>query len=200
MLVALVSAAYALVSDAVSFVVSAWCLHRMDVRTLGPRPCRPPRTSLRREIAEAVRVVAGDRYLRYFVVQGGIANFAITGYGTPLVLYAVRDPGLGAAAVGTVLSLGNAGGLVGATVATRATRRWGEARAVVLLQVFAGLAGWLGAKVGVHATVAAMAGLFAVTSLAVLVGPYGRGPHLPPQPMATLSSGSRATARNTTVT
>ena len=125
-LVAVASAAYALVIDAVSFVVSAWCLHRMDPRTLGPPPELPPRTSLRREIAEGVRVVAGDRYLRYFVVQGGIGNFALTGYGALLVLYAVRDLGLGAGAVGTVLSLGSAGGLVGAAVATRATRRWGR--------------------------------------------------------------------------
>ncbi len=268
-LVAVASAAYALVIDAVSFLVSAWCLHRMDPRTLGPPPELPPRTALRREIAEGVRVVAGDRYLRYFVVQGGIANFALTGYGALLVLYAVRDLGLDAGAVGTVLSLGSAGGLVGAAVATRATRRWGEARAMTLLQVLGGppallvavarpgwsvvlvpvgmalvglgvvganvirgafrmryvpgrllgrttsagslvaygtmplaalLAGWLGEQVGVRATIGAMALLFTVTSLAVLVGPYGRGRQLPTQPMATWSSGSTATARNTTVT
>ena len=137
-LVALVSAAYALVLDAVSFLVSAWCLHRMDRASLGPRPEPPPRTSLRREIAEGVRVVARDRYLRFFVVQGGIGNFALTGYGTLLVLYAVRDLDLEPGAVGLVLSLGSAGGLVGATVATRATRRWGEARAMVVLQVLGG--------------------------------------------------------------
>ena len=268
-LVAVVSAGYALVVDAVSFLVSAWCLHRMDPDTLGPRGELPPRTALRREIAEGVRVVARDRYLRYFVVQGGIGNFALTGYGALLVLYAVRDLGLAPGAVGTVLSLGSAGGLVGAAVATRATRRWGEARAMVFLQVLGGppallvavaqpgwsvvlvpvgmalvglgvvganvirgafrmryvpgrllgrttsagslvafgtmplaalLAGWLGAQLGVRETILAMAGLFAVTSLAVLVGPYGRGRELPAQPMATCSSGSTATARKTTVT
>ena len=268
-LVAVASAGYALVVDAVSFVVSAWCLHRMDREALGPRADLPPRTSLRREIAEGVRVVAHDRYLRYFVVQGGLGNFALTGYGTLLVLYAVRDLGLDPGAVGTVLGLGSAGGLVGAAVATRATRRWGEARAMVFLQVLGGppallvavaqpgwsvvlvpvgmalvglgvvganvirgafrmryvpgqllgrttsagslvaygtmplaalLAGWLGAQLGVRETIAAMACLFAVTSLAVVVGPYGRGRELPSQPMATCSSGSTATARKTTVT
>jgi MFS family permease len=181
----------------------------------------------------------------------------------------VRDLGLGAGAIGTVLSLGSVGGLVGAAVATRATRRWGEARAMVLLQVLGGppallvaiarpgwsvvlvpvglalvgvgvvganvvrgafrmryvpghllgrttsagslvaygtmplaalLAGWLGEHVGVPATFTAMAALFVVVSLAVLVGPYGRGRELPAQPMATWSSGSTATARKTTVT
>jgi MFS family permease len=268
-LVGLVSAAYALVVDAVSFVVSAWCLHRMDGRSLAPRPSPPPRTSLRREIVEGVQVVARDRYLRYFVVQGGVANFALTGYGTLLVLHAVSGLHLAPGAVGTLLSLGSVGGLVGASVATRASRRWGPGRAMVVLQVLGGppallvaaagpgwsvalvpvglalvgvgvvganvirgafrmryvpghllgrttaagslvgygtmplaglLAGWLGAEVGVHATVAGMAGLFAVTSLAVVLGPYGRGRGLPAQPMATWSSGSTATARNTTVT
>ena len=37
------------------------------------------------------------------------------------------------------------------------------------------LAGWLGAQLGVRETIAAMALLFAVTSLAVVVGSYGRG-------------------------
>jgi len=268
-LVAVVSAAYALALDAVTFLVSAWCLHRMDRGSLGPRPEPPPRRSLWREIAEGVRVTAHDRYLRYFVVQGGLGNFALTGYGTLLVLYAVRDLHLEAGAVGLVLGLGSVGGLVGAAVATRATRRWGEARAMVVLQVLGGppallvacaepgwsvvlvpigsalvglgvvganvirgafrmryvpgrllgrttsagslvafgtmplaalLAGWLGAQVGVRETIAGMALLFAVTSLAVLVGPYGRGRELPDQPMATCSSGSIATARKTTVT
>ena len=62
------------------------------------------------------------------------------------------------------------------------------------------LAGWLGAQIGVRETIGVMACLFAVASLAVLVGPYGRGRELPSQPMATCSSGSTATARKSTVT
>ena len=62
-------------------------------RRLGPR-ARAARTSLRREIATGVRVVARDRYLRYFTVQGGASNFALTGYGALLVLFPVRDLGL----------------------------------------------------------------------------------------------------------
>ncbi|MGL4178018.1 MAG: MFS transporter [Dermatophilaceae bacterium] len=135
-LVGLVSAAWALLADAVSFLVSAWCLHRMEVR--GRQPSPMARAPLRREIAEGVRVVVGDRYLRFFVVQGGIGNFALTGYGALLVLHAVRDLRLAPGAVGVLLALGSAGGLVGATVATAATRRWGEARAMVLLQVLGG--------------------------------------------------------------
>ncbi|MGL5852972.1 MAG: MFS transporter, partial [Phycicoccus sp.] len=136
LLVGLVSAAWALFADAVSFLVSAWCLHRMRVPC--PRPEPPAREPLGREMAQGVRVVARDRYLRFFVVQGGIGNFALTGYGTLLVLHAVRDLRLAPGEVGVVLALGSLGGLVGATVATAATRRWGEARAMVLLQVLGG--------------------------------------------------------------
>ncbi|MGL5929720.1 MAG: MFS transporter [Dermatophilaceae bacterium] len=136
LLVGLASAAWALIADAVSFLVSAWCLHRL--RVPGPRPEPPAREPLGREVAEGVRVVARDRYLRFFVVQGGVGNFALTGYGALLVLHAVRDLRLAPATVGVVLALGSTGGLVGAAVATRAVRRWGEARAMVALQVLGG--------------------------------------------------------------
>jgi MFS family permease len=268
-LVTLVSAAYAVVLDVVTFLVSALCLHRMDPRTLVPPAPAPRREPLRREVATGIRVVARDPFLRFFTLQGGAANFALTGYYTLLVLFLSRDLDLDPSRVGVVLAAGSVGGLVGASVARRAAARLGDARAMVVLQVAAGppallialaqpgarvvlvplglalvglgvvganvlrgtfrmrytprhllarttsssalvnfgtmplaglLAGWLGTHVGVRETVAAMALAYALTSLVVLIGPYGRLRDLPRQPMATWSSGSTATARKTTVT
>ena len=65
----------------------------------------------------------------------------------------------------------------------------------------AGLAaGWLGVHLGVRTTIAVMAGIHLLAALSPVLGPYGRLRELPAQPMATWSSGSTATARNTTVT
>lgn len=61
-------------------------------------------------------------------------------------------------------------------------------------------AGWLGVHLGVRETIAVMAAIHLLSTLTTLVGPFGRLRDLPTQPMATWSSGSTATARNTTVT
>lgn len=44
-------------------------------------------------------------------------------------------------------------------------------------------AGWLGDRLGVRATIAVLAGLHALASLSVLVGPYRLGRPLPEEPM-----------------
>ena len=65
----------------------------------------------------------------------------------------------------------------------------------------AGLAaGWLGVHLGVRQTIAVMAAIHVASTLTTLVGSFGGLRDLPTQPMATWSSGSTATARNTTVT
>jgi MFS family permease len=137
-LVAVVSAAWALVADVVSYIASALLLLRIDERSLAPRRESPEREPLAAEIGAGVRVVARDRYLRFFTVQGGVSNFGLTGYGALLVLHAVRDLGLDAGVVGVVFALGSVGGLLGAAVANQTIRWWGEARAMVALQVLGG--------------------------------------------------------------
>ena len=137
-LVAVVSAAYAVVVDVVSFLVSALCLHLMDRRRLLPPSPPELREPLRSEVATGIRVVAHDRFLRFFTLQGGASNFALTGYAALLVLFLVRDLDLDPRGVGLVMSAGSVGGLVGAFVARRASARLGDARAMVVLQVASG--------------------------------------------------------------
>jgi hypothetical protein len=132
--------------------------------------------------------------------------------GPPALLVACAQPGWSVVLVPVGMALVGLG-VVGANVIRGAFRmryvpghllgRTTSAGSIVAfgtMPLAALLAGWLGAEVGVRETIAAMAALFAVTSLVVLVGPYGRGRELPAQPMATCSSGSTATARKTTVT
>jgi MFS family permease len=134
LLVQLVGAALAVVS----FLVSAACLWRIDPRTLRPAPERPERGRLRDEIADGVRIVRRDPFLRFFSLQGAASNFALTGYGALLVLFLVRDLDVRPATVGLLVSAGSVGGLVGAAVATPLARRVGTARAMRWLQLLGG--------------------------------------------------------------
>ncbi|MCA5894547.1 MFS transporter [Isoptericola sp. NEAU-Y5] len=134
-----VGAAGGLVLDAVSFLVSAVCLWRIRPEH-GTRPAaeRAAPVPLRVRIREGVAFVASDRYLRWFVVVGGISNFGLTGYGALLVVFLVRDVGLSPSTLGAALMIGSCGGLLGATLATRLSRRLGSGRATVVLMVAAG--------------------------------------------------------------
>jgi len=165
-------AAAGLALDAASFVVSAACLWRIRPAR---RPERPPTAPLLVRIREGIAFVASDRYLRWFVVMGGVSNFGLTGYGALLVLFLVDTAGLGPSALGVVMMIGSCGGLLGATVATRLSRRLGSARATVLLLVAGGPPALLVGLGGGGAQVAwTVAGLFLV-GLAVVAGNVLRG-------------------------
>jgi predicted MFS family arabinose efflux permease len=136
------SAAWGLAADAVSFLVSAVCLLRLRLDTPGSdvpgHRGGNAAGSLRTRIREGVEYIRRDRLLRFFTVVGGVSNFGLTGYGALLVLFLVREVHLDEAAVGVVMAVGAAGGVVGAAVATRASRRLGSARALLALQLLAG--------------------------------------------------------------
>lgn len=122
-----------LVVDAVTFLVSAVCLKRIRAGEPHPVPDEEP-TPLRRQIAEGLRFVARDRYLRPMVTWGAVINMALMGYQAVQVVFLVRTVGLNPASVGLLLTLGSIGGIVGALIATRFTRRFGTARGLLFLQ------------------------------------------------------------------
>jgi MFS family permease len=124
----------ALVADAVTFLVSAVCLKRIRV----VEPARAPDgegVSLRRQVIEGLRFVGRDRYLRPMVTWGAVINMALMGYQAVHVVFLVRTVGLSPAMVGLLLTSGSTGGIVGALVATRFSRRFGTARGLLLLQI-----------------------------------------------------------------
>jgi MFS family permease len=138
LLVQAVSAAGAVVVDAVSFVVSWACLARMRPEQLGAAPERRDDEPLVRQVRDGVRIVVRDPFLRFFALQGGLGNFALTGYGALMVLFLARDLRLQPSTVGTVIAVGACGGLLGATVAGRTVRWLGDAGALRWLQVVGG--------------------------------------------------------------
>ena len=123
--------ATALLFNGVSFLVSAACL--LCIRTAAP-PREPAArtTTVRAEVSQGIRFVAGDPYLRPLTIYGAVANLAYTGNLALVVLFLVRVVGLGPAAVGLLMATGGIGGVLGALAAGGLARWLGTARALLL--------------------------------------------------------------------
>ncbi|MGC4806308.1 MFS transporter [Micromonospora sp. DT233] len=127
----LASAVTAVLLDAVSFAVSALCLRAIRFRE-PPREPRRAAANLLREITDGIRFVARDPYLRVLTVFGAVSNLGLIGYQSILVVFLVRDVGVGAGVVGVLLAAISCGGVLGAVIATPIGRRFGTARGVLL--------------------------------------------------------------------
>jgi Transmembrane secretion effector len=125
-------AAAALLANAISFVVSAVCLLRIRGGGARTTPAPASRIGIRREIADGVRYVAADPYLRPLTIWASLVNLGLTGYGALAVVFLVRTVGLGAGPAGLLLASSGVGGLLGALVARRVSARFGTARTLLL--------------------------------------------------------------------
>ncbi|MEW9534071.1 MFS transporter [Microbispora sp. NPDC049125] len=126
-LVQLLTAPVAILADAVSFAVSAVLL--LGVRA-GEERLQERRGSLRAEIAEGVRFVAGHPVLRVVAVTGALTMLAFGLWTATLPLYLIREVGVSPAAYGLLLSASAAGGVGGAWLAPRVARRLGTGPAM----------------------------------------------------------------------
>ncbi|MFC3500319.1 MFS transporter [Micromonospora krabiensis] len=132
-----VGAVAALLLDALTFLVSAVGIARIRTREPRPAPTGPGR-SLRREIADGLRFVARDPYLRVLTLFGAASNIGLVGYQAVLVVFLVRDVRLAPGVVGLLVAAMSLGGVVGALLATTVGRRLGTARAMLLAAVLTG--------------------------------------------------------------
>jgi MFS family permease len=129
-------AATGLIADALSFLVSAVCLVRIRTDEK-PVPTAERSTTLRREIADGLRFLAADPYLRVLTAFGALSNLALTGYQSILVVFLIRDLGVSPAGVGALLSGMSVGGVIGAASATAIANRFGSARGLLLSELCA---------------------------------------------------------------
>jgi hypothetical protein len=146
-----VGGATALLFNAASFGVSAFCLLR--IRAAAPQPAAPepaaPEPAARgsgrlgAQVWRGIRFVAGDPYLRPLALYGAVANLAYAGNLALVVVFLVRVVGLRPAATGLLLAASGIGGVLGGLAAPRLTRALGTARALVLAGLGNGLAGLL---------------------------------------------------------
>jgi MFS family permease len=116
--------------NALTYVWSVVCLWR--IRTPEPLIERAPERNLRREIAEGLRFVFGNRSLVGIVGCTGSSNFGTGIIGAVSVLVLTRQLGASAGIVGTVLAAAGLGGVVGALSARWVADRFGQARTIWL--------------------------------------------------------------------
>lgn len=120
-LVAFLSAPVAILADAVSFVVSGAMLLRIRKREDAGRALRSRahERGFRSELGEGARLVLRDEYVRSILATTAVVNVGFGMVWAILLVYAVRDLGLGAGVVGLTLSAGELGGLLGAVAVGR---------------------------------------------------------------------------------
>ncbi|MFJ3955277.1 MFS transporter [Streptomyces libani] len=131
----LAGAVNGLFAHAATFLVALLCL--LGIRHREPRPAAPEGTprSLTGEVAEGLRLVAGDRWFRTLTLFGATSNLALMGYQSLTAVFLVREVGLAPGAVGGLLALASTGGIAGAFVVRRTAGRIGTARAMLLFEL-----------------------------------------------------------------
>ena len=139
-LVEILTAPYAVLVDALSFLASG--LFILRIRKPEERPERATnvdgsKTSFWQDVKEGLRFVLGNPNLRAQAGCTGTSNFFFSlGFSIYLV-FAVRELGLSPGLIGVVFSIGAAGSMVAAFTAMRVSRRFGigpTTIAVTLLQ------------------------------------------------------------------
>jgi MFS family permease len=122
--------------DAISYVGSAFFIFL--IRRHEPVPVHPDveaggeRPSMRQDIAEGIRYIAGHRQLRLIAACTATSNLFNQMIFAILLVYLVRDLGLSAGVIGVVFAIGNVGFLAAAVVATRMERWMGLGPAIIV--------------------------------------------------------------------
>lgn len=130
-LVQIVSAPFAILVDAVSFVISAISLLAIGAREV-PR-ARELRQTIGREIVEGLRFVRRHPLVFPIAATSVSEHFFGSFYAALYALYLLQDLGLTPLLLGLVISAGGVGSLVGASVAGRVVRRFGIGRSILAM-------------------------------------------------------------------
>jgi MFS family permease len=135
-LIDVLTAPYALIVDAASFVWSALLVFR--IRTSEPKPERDAESSMRREIAEGLRYILRDPRWRPISAYIASSNFFFNVAYSIFLVYVARELDLGPLAIGIMVGLGGFGWLIGALVADRVSRRLGEGPTTIVAAISSG--------------------------------------------------------------
>jgi MFS family permease len=161
LLVSALTAPVAIVVDAVSYLASALLMGR--IRTEEAIPPREERRSIRVELGEGLGYVFRHPYQRGIVGAVAISNFFGQLVFAILLVFAVRELGLSAAAIGVILSIGSIGTLVAAVTARRLGDLLGVGKTVLLAAFLFGPGTLL-----IAFAPAGQAELFIVASIAII--------------------------------
>jgi MFS family permease len=141
-LVQVIGAPFAILVDAISFVVSGVSV--LLIRT--PEPRRPERaqpTRVRDEILEGLVLIRRHPILVPLTARSVIAHVSGSFYGVLYTLFLIHDLHLSPLLLGVVISAGGVGSLIGSFFAARVIRRLGFGPAMIWMATAAALIGVL---------------------------------------------------------
>ncbi|MGC8634144.1 MAG: MFS transporter [Candidatus Limnocylindrales bacterium] len=134
-LISLVGAPFAVIADALSYLASALFVSRIEQPEPHPeaerRAAGLAREPLRRQVAEGLRFVLGNPYLRAIAGATSSSNLFSNMIWGILPVFLYRELGLSAATAGVIFGIGAVGTLLGALVANQIARRVGLGAAIV---------------------------------------------------------------------
>jgi MFS family permease len=125
-LVQLLTAPFALLADAASFIVSAAFLRRVSA----PEP--PPEPAAGGQALDGLRFIRRTPIMRASLAATATVNLFNFGFFAIFILYATRELGISPAALGLALGIGALGGVVGSLLTGRLVRRAGVGVALVV--------------------------------------------------------------------
>lgn len=137
-LVQWLTAPYAIVVDAATFLWSAYFVFRIKAPEPPPAPAHE-RQHVLREIHEGLRFVAGNPTLRVLALTAAIFNSANRVFGTVFLLYVTRDLGIKPGVQGIIFAMGGISSFAGAVLASRITGRLGIGPAMIAAYLIVGL-------------------------------------------------------------
>ena len=129
-LVSLIGGPFAILVDAISYVVSVISLALIGHRE-PPRPARVESASIRAEIVEGLSLVRRHPVLVPLTLRSVIAHVAGSFYGVLYTIYLIEILQLNPLLLGIVVSAGGVGALIGSFLATRAIGRLGFGPAII---------------------------------------------------------------------
>jgi predicted MFS family arabinose efflux permease len=128
LLVQWLSAPIALLLDACSYLASAFFVKRADAEEAAPAEPEEGRASL----AAGARFIARTPLIRASLLASATLNLFNTAFYALLVLYATRNLGMSAGAVGLALAAGGIGSLLGVFITRRLSNQLGLGMALVV--------------------------------------------------------------------
>jgi MFS family permease len=124
LLIQAITAPYAVLVDAASFLWSAaWV---MSIKARPPKPERKPDRHLGREIKEGLSFVVGNKMLRAIAMCTGSANLFNSIYFAVFYVLLARDLHISPGLIGVIMSTSAVGGLVGSLVASKIAAKLGQ--------------------------------------------------------------------------
>ncbi len=123
----LLTAAFAIAIDALTFLVSALCILGISRCEELPRPAAAPVLA---QIRDGMRLVLQSPWLRAFAGCMATSNFSSNIFFALYMLFGTRELGMSAAELGVVYGIGASGALAGAALAPWAAARFGLGPAI----------------------------------------------------------------------